>query len=271
MDASARQEAERVRSALERLNAAYSGTPIPSGGGGEESKFVAIVYNPITPEQRQLQWFHGMGNGATILEPDRPPQVSEKKWKKAVVENPDPQNYVPQALVGAVALQGRISWQQNRAKELSSHAATLHKSQATIQERSKLAFQEIEAKARKHAALRKRLLDVMRRVELARCMNQPTQPDEVKALQRLSALHKEVESVRGVLISLQDKARTQSATAAKIAPVSSVPGQAQLLPVLQDHRQKLQKITSVAQRDQRDISLVLKRVSGTVQSVPRLQ
>lgn len=269
MDASARQEAERVRSALERLNAAYSGIPLPSVGGGEESKFVAIVYNPITPEQRQLQWLHGMGNGGTIPSPDRPPQVSEKQWRKAVVENPDPQNYVPQAMVGAVALQVRINWQQDRANELASHAATLHKSQETIQERSAQAQQEVEGKARRHAALRKRLLDVMRRVELARCMNQPTQPDELKALQRLSALHKEVESVRNVLVSLQDKARTQSATAAKAVSLSGVPEMSQLLPVLRDQREKLQKLTATAQRDQRDVSLIQKRAAGSVHLLPR--
>lgn len=270
MDASARQEAERVRSALERLNAVYSGLPQPNGDGGEESKFVVVVYNAMSPEQRQLQWFHGMGNRGMILEPDRPAHVSEKQWKKAVVENPDPQNYVPQALVGAVALQARITAQQDRAKGLASHAATLQKSQEMIQERSKQALQEAENYTREHAALRKRLLDVMRRVELARCMNQPTQPDEVKALQRLSTLYKEVESVRDVLVSLQDKARTQSAAVAKNTSVYGVPDSAQLLPVLQDHRQKLQKMATVAQKDQRDVSLVHQRVTGSMSSVSRI-
>jgi hypothetical protein len=264
MDASARQEAERVRSALERHNAAYAGTPLPSAGGGEEAKFVAIVYNPMSPEQRQLQWLQGMGNGCMIPSPDRPPQVSEKQWRKAVVENPDPQNYVPQAMVGASALQMRINWQQDRAKELASHAATLHKSQETIRDRSMQAQQDVEGKVRRHAALRKRLLDVMKRVELARCMNQPTQPDELKVLQRLSALHKEVESVRNVLISLQDKARTQSATATKGVSLSAVPDTSQLVPVLRDQREMLQKLTTTAQRDQRDVALIQKRAAGNV-------
>jgi hypothetical protein len=268
MDASARQEAERVRSALERLHAAYAGCAIPSSGG-EESKYVAIVYNDLTPEQRQLQWLHGMGNGGQILAPDKPPQVSEKEWRNAVVNNPDPQNYMPVALIGAVALQGRVSWQQDRAKELASNAATLHKSHDTIKDRSAHTKQDVEEKARRYAALRKRLLDVMRRVELARCMNQQIQPDEFKAVQRLNDLLKEVDSVRGVLISLQDKARTQTAAVAKSAQASGIPDRAQLFPVLKEQRQKLETLTNTTRRDVRDVSLVQQRVLTSVPALAR--
>ena len=264
MDASARQEAERVRSSLERLHAAYAGNSSALYGSSEKSKYVAIVYNPLTPEERQLQWIHGIGNGAQILAPAKPPQVSEEEWKKAVVNNPDPQNYMPVALVGAVALQGRVSWQQDRAKELASSTATLHKSHDTIKERSVYAKQDVEEKARRHAALRKRLLDVMRPVELARCMNQQIQPDEFKANQRLRTLLKEVDSVKGTLISLQDKARTQAAAVAKSVQASGMPEKAQLLPVMKEQRQKLEKLTLTAKSDVRDIRLIKNRVSASV-------
>lgn len=263
MDASARQEAERVRTALERLHAAYNGNSFP-GSSAEASKYVAIVYNDLTPEQRQFQWLHGMGNSGQILAPDRPPQVSEKEWKKAVVNNPDPQNYMPVALVGAVALQARVSWQQERAKELATNATTLQKSQDTIKNRSARAMQDAEQKARRHAALRKRLLDVMRRVELARCMNQQTQPDELKAVQRLTSLLKEVESVRGVLTSLQDKGRTQTMAVARSTQISGVPERSQLLPVLKEQRMKLEKLTLIAKRDSRDVGLMKQRVVAAV-------
>jgi chromosome segregation ATPase len=212
-----------------------------------------------------------MGNGGQILAPDKPPQVSEKEWRKAVVNNPDPQNYMPVALIGAVALQGRVSWQQDRAKELASNAATLHKSHDTIKHRSAHTKQDVEEKARRYAALRKRLLDVMRRVELARCLNQQFQPDEFKAVQRLNALLKEVDSVRGVLISLQDKARTQTAAVARSAQASGIPDRAQLLPVLKEQRQKLETLTNTARRDLRDVSLVQQRVSTSVPALARLR
>jgi hypothetical protein len=204
-----------------------------------------------------------MGNGGLIPAPERPPHVSEKQWTKAVVENPDPQNYVPNALVGAAALQARINWQQDRARELASHAATLQRSQDTIRDRSIQAQQDVEQKARKHAALRTRLLDVMRRVELARCMNQPTQPDELRVLQRLAVLQKQVDTVRTGLLALQDKARTQSSTTARSMMMTEVPEPSQVLPVLKDHRKKLETLTTVAQTDQRDVGLIHKRVGTT--------
>jgi hypothetical protein len=258
MDASARQEAERVRMKLDALNYAYAGIPTSDEG----SKFIAIVYSPLTPEQRQLRWMHGMSTGIIPM-PPRPPQVSEKQWMRAVVENPDPENYVPHPLVGANELQTRIGWQQTRALDLANHATSLHQAHETLQERLRLALQDTHAKARRHVALRKRLMDVMRRVELTRCLHQPTQPDELKASQRLSDLHKQVDQAQRVLLQLQDQARS-TATARAVVP--EVPDAEELLPVLTDHRQKLQTLVTTAQKDQRDVGLIAKRVVATTGS-----
>ena len=261
MDASARQEADRVRTKLDALNFAYAGMP----QGDEGSKFVAIVYNPLTPEQRQLRWMQGVSTGVIPM-PPRPPQVSEKQWMKAVVENPDPENYVPHPLVGATELQTRIAWQQTRAADLANHATSLHQAHETLQERLRLALQETEAKARRHVALRKRLLDVMRRVELTRCLHQPTQPDEVRVTQRLSDLHKLVGHTQHVLMQLQDQARSTVATRALQGGAEFPEAAEELVPVLKDHRQKLQKLGLAAQRDQRDVALIAKRVAVTTGS-----
>lgn len=262
LDASARQEAERVRSALETLHVAYTGNALPKNG--ESSKFVTIVYNDLTPEQRQQQWIHGMGNGGMILAPPRPPQISESEWKKAVVNNPDPQNYMPVPLVGAVALQARVSWQQDRAKDLAASAVTLQKSHETVKDRSARTMQEIEQKLKRHTELRKKLLQVMKSVELARCMNQQIQPDEIKAAQRLQALLNEVDSVRDMLISLQDKARTQAAAASKGTQLLDMPNKEKLLPVLNEQRRKLETLSNISIRDSRDVRLISQRVAATV-------
>jgi hypothetical protein len=253
MDASARQEAGRVRSALETLHTAYAG-----------NSFTTIVYNDLTPEQRQLQWVHAMGNNGMILAPPQPQQISEEAWKQAVIQNPDPANYMPVALVGAVALQARVSWQQDRANDLAKTSQTLEKSHTTIYDRAAKTRADIDQRLQKHAALRKKLLDIMRRVEVTRCLNQPVQPDEIKALQRLQALIKHVDSVRDTLNVLQDQARTQTSNSKSLGPnITGMPDQAQLLPVLYEQRQKLEKLTSMAKQDMRDVDLIQQRVVVT--------
>jgi nuclear pore complex protein Nup54 len=264
MDASARQEAERVRSALERLHVAYSGG---ASGTNSESKFVAIVYNDVTPEQRQQHWIHGMGRGGYVRAPPPPAGVSEKEWQNAVVNNPDPENYMPMALVGGVALQARVSWQQDSAKKLAENAAILQKSLTTIKDRATRAKQDIEEKARRHAVLRKRLLDLMRRVELARCMNQHIQEDEIKAIQRLRKILQEVDSAKGSLTSLQDKARTQTAAVARSMEAVGIPDKTILLNVLKEQRHKLENLTLTTKRDLRDVRLIQER---TIVKVPAL-
>lgn len=271
MDASARQEADRVRSKLGTLHMAYTGatSTVPSR---ESNQFVTIVYNDLTPEQRQMQWVQGMGSGGNgmILAPPRPPQVSEAEWNKAVVNNPDPQNYMPVALVGGVALQARVSWQQDKAKELANNAITLRKSHETIHERASNAKQEINQKLTNHKQLQKKLLQVMKRVELARCMNQPLQPDEFQAVQRLQNLLKQMEIQKQTLISLQDTARTQTANARLIqgAGSSSMPtSEKEIVPVLKVQRQKLETLTKMAMKDTNDLELIGRRVCATVPSI----
>eukprot|EP00980_Cylindrotheca_fusiformis_P003127 scaffold721_cov131-Cylindrotheca_fusiformis.AAC.17 len=266
MDASARQEADRVRSKLETLHMAYTGSTVLSQ---ESNPFVTIVYNDLTPEQRQMQWVHGMGSSGRIVAPPRPPQVSEAEWNKAVVNNPDPQNYMPVALVGGVALQARVSWQQDRAKALANYAASVRKSHETIQERTTKALEEINQKLSNHKALQKKMLQVMKRVELARCMNQPLQPDEFKALQRLQQLLKQVEAVKQSLISLQDTARTQTATR-RIATGTSQAiriTEQELVPVLTGQRQKLETLMKTAMKDSKDAQLIGKRVAAMTPSI----
>jgi hypothetical protein len=273
MDASARQEAEKVRLALEALHCAYTGNVIPTTSGGsdnESSKFVTITYNDLTPAQRQLQWIHGMGTGGSghLMAPPKPPQVSDNDWKAAVVKNPDPQNYMPVALLGAVALQGRVSWQQSRATELASTASKLAENHELLQVRCARVRQDLESMTRRHATLRKKLLDVMRSVELARCMNQQIQPDELHAMERLRMLLREVDTTRDVFLSLHDKARSRPGGAASSSQgMTTIPDKAQLLAVFNHHREAITQLTSTAQRDLRDLNLIQNRVEN---SVPRI-
>lgn len=283
LNASAQQEADRVRSKLESFDRAYtSGSSFDrtytSGSTATvlegNNPFVAIVYNDPTPEQRQMQWVQGMGSHTNvILEPPKPPQISQKEWNKAVVNNPDPLNYMPVALVGGVALQARVSWQQDRAKELSNNASILHRSHETVQQRVSQTLQQLDQKLASNKELQHQLLQLMKKVEVVRCMNQPLQPDEFQVMQRLQQAMQKLEQVQRIMVGLQDKARTHQETqwstnrASNSSAKQGMPTTDQLVPVLQKQRQQLETLTTLAGNDKRDVELIGTRATIAVPSV----
>ena len=97
-------------------------------------------------------------------------------------------------------------------------------------------------------------------------------PDELKAIERLKSLERELESTRSVFWSLQDKARARSASggAAPSQIVTAIPDKEQLFSVFKLHREELTKLTKILQNDLRDLSLMQKRAEEKVPVPPRI-
>ena len=96
--------------------------------------------------------------------------------------------------------------------------------------------------------------------------------DELKAIERLKILERELESTRSVFWSLQDKARARSASggAAPAQIVTAIPDKEQLFSVFKLHREELTTLTTKVQRDFRDIGLMQKRAEEKVPVPPRI-
>jgi len=264
MDASARQEEARLMGEMEKLHAAYAGVP-PKDDSKEKTSFVSILYNDITPEQFTLQ--QSIGGNASVVPPPKPASVSNKEWIEAVANNPDPNLYMPIAVAGADSLRARLGWQQERANGLAKGAAQLRTAHETIAKNSQRYRSDIEALTRTHAALRKQLVDIMRKVEVVRCMNVPLQQDEVIARQRLTALLKQVQQVASILSGIQDKARSQPRLAA--AGQTDLPDKQQLLEVLTDHEKGIVSLGETLKRDMRDFRLLQQKVVPKMSALPR--
>ena len=288
-------EAERIKAKIEKLHREYSGTCVVPEDGQESAKFVAVVYNELTPEERQFRMIHGMSTGLSlqlemqsqsyhssqqqqpIFAPQRPPQINSRDWKMAVVNNPDPSNYVPTPIIGAVALQGRVSNQQNRAQEYANNAVLVQKNLEFLRQREAKARQELVERDRQYATSRRRLLALMTRVEVARCLNKPLQADEHRVMQRLSTLLDQVEKLRGAFYTLQDQAKMQSLSgnSGGVFDNNDIAGDndnllgvnsKELLGILTEQRRKLEKLNETAKSDLRDVGLVGRRVVATVPS-----
>jgi len=287
-------EAERIRTKIEKLHREYSGTCFVPEDGQESAKFVAVVYNELTPEERQFRMIHGMATGQPqhlgtqsksyhnsqrqhpIFAPQRPPQINSRDWKMAVVNNPDPSNYVPTLIIGAIALQGRVSNQQNRAKEYANNAVVVQKNLEFIRQREAMARQDLMEKDRQYATLRRRLLELMTKVEVARCLNKPLQADEYRVGERLSILLDQANRLRGAFFTLQDQAKMQSLSGNPSDPLANVNigndsenvgvNNEKLLRILTEQRRKLEKMNGTAKNDLRDVGLIGRRVVATVPS-----
>jgi len=284
-------EAERIRTKIEKLHREYSGTCIVPEDGQESAKFVTIVYNELTPEERQFRLIHGLATGQPqhqgphsqtyghsqkqqpIFAPQRPPQINSRDWKLAVVNNPDPSNYVPTPIIGAVALQGRVSNQQNRAKAYANNAVLVQKNLEFIRQREAMARQDLMEKDRRYSTMRRRLLELMTRVEVARCLNKPLQADEHRVMQRLTKLLDQVEQLRGAFVTLSDQAKTQSlrsdshgAFQNRMDDGNIGLNNEELLGILMEQRRKLEKLNETARKDLDDVGLIEHRVVATVES-----
>jgi hypothetical protein len=56
---------------------------------------------------------------------ERPTSISHADWTEGIVQNPDQQNYVPMALVGADSLQARVLWLQQQVDSTCQQRETL--------------------------------------------------------------------------------------------------------------------------------------------------
>lgn len=297
MDASARQEEARVQQQLEQIHRAYTCTA-PAKSSMQSSDFCEILYNPATPEYQQQQWLQGLGVGGggggdgqyqhpsrppPILPPNKPPQVAQRAWEQAVVRNPDRQQYMPIAVVGATSLQARLTSQQEQVNLILKQLETLQKSHDVTQERYERARDRLKTMLQVQNAQQKRLMDIMRRVELARCYNNPLQPDEIKAMQKAAELYRKVDQLAHNLRIVEDQARSTTTVTTKQqqlqpAPSSSsdqltttvssastvdVPDKEQLKAILKEHRDELTKCTTMMDKDMRDLKLIARRVESS--------
>jgi Nucleoporin complex subunit 54/Nucleoporin FG repeat region len=274
LNAEARIEEDRVQSHLQRLNNAYTYTA-PAKSELESSDFCEIVYNPVTPEYQQQQWLHGLGvdgRPRLVLPPNKPAQVAQREWEHAAVRNPDRQQFMPIALIGATALQARLTGQQEQVNVTLQQLATLKAAHDVTRNRYERARDNLKTMAMVHDQQQKRLLDLMRRVEVQRCYNNALQPDEVKAMQKAVDLYRQVERLTAGVRAVEEQAQQRTTTALTLSssrPASSsavisidVPDKEQLKAVLKEHRAELAKCTTMVDKDMRDLHLISQRVKS---------
>jgi len=292
LDAEARQEEARIGQALQSLHNVYTGRSTALENNNQSAPFSCVLYNPVTLQVRQQQWLqssvpHGEQSYSQIhpIVPPRPWQISESDWNQAVVRNQD-LNYMPAAMIGATALQARLTYQQEMADRCVQQLKTIQQVEQLVRERARNVQQELQyAIHSKHESQRKRLLQVMKKIEILRCFNLPLQRDEVLAMQQLMDLYRQAAQLRATSAALAETAQTsarnqvnawarllqqQQAMVTTTAPPEEeeedklLHTTKQVLPILKEHRDTLTKLTEQVKKDRKDLELIHNRLAETL-------
>lgn len=305
--ASQRQEAARIEEATFNLHSKYSpyaSDPINPALGSNNvpsslCAFTAILYDPLPPQHRVTTTTTaaapgGLRGGGHLSAP-KPSHISNQVWNEALARNPNPNELMPISLVGAPSLHSRLLSQQQKATELQSHAQQLRSTLTFLEHMARKSQNHIQYYSSTQMELNRKLLQVMRKVEIIRCMNQPTQRAEEEAQFKLRKLVEQVNIVRMKLCDLEERGRQQArnwrrmrgeeeAAAAMNTNVSdgvsSCGGSGELLSssssfstslsdedklalfhVLNDQRLGMERLGSIVTRDVRDTEILKEEMS----------
>ena len=269
LTASALQEEQRVTKALENIQLAYGG--MAPATETKSAPFTSIVYNASTSQMRQEQLVRGIGVDGTTppIAPPKPTQISESDWLTAVVRNPDNANLMPIPLVGATALLARSMSHQEQVNSHMGQLASIQEARDNLREHYEGTCAQLNSIERTYTHLRMKLLSVMKKVELIRCLHHPLQQDEIVVMKKLKQLVDQVAHLQRTLNDWMDNA-ARSQQPLRRPHVTDMPDPEQLKTVLIQHRNALAQLTSTVQRDLHDLDLIQKRVESKV-TVPRPQ
>ncbi len=271
-----RQETARIEKAIFHLHSSYSPNaadplnPALASNNIPSSlcAFTAILYDPLPPEYR------ARADGQ--LSVPKPMHINNQVWNEALARNPDPRELMPVALVGAASLHSRLVSQQEKVNSLATHAEKLRENLQFLERTARSSSDVIQHSHVEQEALRRRLLEIMRKVEIIRCMGQPIQRAEVEAHQRLGEILKQVNTVGNSLSNLEEMGRQQArawrmrgATIESRSDFGSLPLQEEdkvgLFHVLNDQMLGMERLGRIVNRDVRDVGILkdeLKKASS---------
>jgi Nucleoporin complex subunit 54 len=230
-----------------------------------------VVYDPASDQQRQLKaignslYYEASGTGGKIVPLANPPQLTRDDWHLACLNNPSPETHVPLVVVGAGHLQARgLSHQEQARKLFGVQVAALREAHDLLAQRQLARRHQLDLLKRRSANLQLLLLRVFKYVHIFRCLQQPLQPDEMKAQERLIALQRE-------LMQLKPPATDISFGADASAAIQAVRAKQEenWMKMVVETRAELTKVTEMLREDHHDLKLIRERVIDDVATVQR--
>ena len=250
-----RAEAQRLEQALVKLHASYN-TVNPT----TDCRFQHVFFDAA--DANTVYQYRVMGQRSHY------PHVDPKVWAEADAYNPDPEKYIPVSVVGAEQLQSRISSQQAQATVLKEHLSVLRKSLDQAKEHLVKSDAGLQTFTKSQNQLMERMLGVIRKVEVLRCLNVPTQSSERVFRERLNKLQKDADAVRTILEEVMQTAENvkNSRSIEESIEDLSREDMSTLARALRDQKDALEKLKSISIKDARDFEIIKNGISKKLSS-----
>lgn len=204
-----------------------------------------------------------MSLSATVI--PKPPHISQKAWNEAQARNPNHAELTPVALVGASSLHSRLVSQQEKATNYSDIVSQLKGQIECLSKANSSSSQAIRRASLEQEALQRRLLEVMRKAEIVRCMGQPMQQAEREGMERMERLSRDVNLLTRGVMDVEERGREQSRVWKRKA-ASGVGNnvdwaldredKAALMEVLNEQRCGLDGLGKIVKKDERDVGIL---------------
>lgn len=228
---------------------------------------IANLLNPRNPDSPFRATLYNVVSPGDIARYQRPPEMSEKAFDAAMLNNPDPSKLVPVMAMGFDSLCRRTEIQEGRAKE---HAKALSAIESIIVEIEDSVSTELDTKLaiyrRSNRELARKLLNLACRVERKACAND-TDPSlkqaEIEQKRRLEAIARNLAAPAmfkdklNDLIELADATRSERSRfmGAMPRPQNAAATQA-IRELLQEQLIGISHLGEVCRRADRDISIL---------------
>ena len=232
-------------SIIESLNAIKKSYQDP-----HQSRFKHMFYNIVDPSARHLY--------------AKPANISDRLWKQAETDNPDPVNCVPAAVVGFQELKARIEYQQQYTLKFQTFVDGLRGTLTSMERAGRETDLRLEKCKSDHEALFHKLIKIVRKVEVYQCLGKPFHDQELKlrqALQKiLHLLNRPTEFHAKVndLISVQ---KVQEQYQSQHQLMLDEPNMVKIHQVLQQQNQGFQHLSQILTKDMRDLEIMKKGLS----------
>ena len=191
------------------------------------------------------------------------PHVDPKVWAEAEAYNPDPEKYIPVSVVGSEQLQSRISSQQAKASKLNDTLKNLRESLASVKKGMSKSNTIAQTYEKDQERLMRNLLRTLRKVEVLRCMNMPTQSGEREFREKLNVVSKEMNYLNAAMQEVTrnaEKCKADRFIQENIVELSD-DDRARISRALRDQKHAIEKLKTVARIDTRDVQIMKKELS----------